>query len=78
MIYGISNLDISYHVTEKETGYFAGSGNTHFCISCGARVTRLGDDTFVIYNNELGDFEKRYLYDVDQLVSGCKYNFYTL
>lgn len=31
-----------------------------------------------VYNNELGDFEKRYLYDVDQLVSGCKYNFYTL
>lgn len=31
-----------------------------------------------VYNNELGDYEKRYLYDVDQLVSGCKYNFYTL
>lgn len=31
-----------------------------------------------VYNNELEDYEKRYLYDVDQLVSGCKYNFYTL
>lgn len=31
-----------------------------------------------VYNNEISAYEKHYLYDVDQLVVGCKYNFYTL
>ena len=31
-----------------------------------------------IYDNQLGKYEKQYLYDIDQLTTGCTYNFYTL
>lgn len=31
-----------------------------------------------VYDSEEGKYIKTYLYDIDQLVSGCKYNFYTL
>ncbi|MBQ4262705.1 MAG: hypothetical protein IJB83_00475 [Bacilli bacterium] len=31
-----------------------------------------------VYNNDLNQFEKRYLYDIDQQAHGIKYRFYTL